>query len=216
MYKTILFDWDGTLLDSNQLINESNMYALNKYGNRTFTEDDVKPFNGPPLMSVYEKLYPEFADQILSAYRSYNDTHHDEVVNLFPEVEQTLRKLKKSKYSLGIVSMKRRHMVERGVALFGLLDVFDVIIGGDECVNKKPHAEPILKAMERLGARKKETLMLGDNWQDIESANNAEIDSVFVTWSQKPYEVVAPYQPTYCIDKMNELVKIIERKNVSK
>lgn len=211
MIKTILFDWDGTLLDSNQLINESNLYALNKHGDRLFTEEDVKPFNGPPLKKVYQELYPDKAEVILNAYREFNDTQHDEMVQLFKGVEKVLRLLKEKGIKLGVVSMKRRHMVERGIRLFGLDDVFEVVIGGNDCVKHKPDKEPIERAMNKLEATKETTLMVGDNWQDIESANNAGIQSVFVKWSQKPYEIVAPYQPTFCIDSMDEILNLVEK-----
>ncbi|MDF7683002.1 HAD-IA family hydrolase [Lactobacillus sp. ESL0679] len=212
MIKTILFDWDGTLLNSNDLINESNMYALNKYGDHTFTVDEVKPFNGRHLIDVYRELYPGLEDKILYAYNTYSDLRHDQSVRLFPDVKEVLQKLKNLGCHLGVVSMKRKYMVNHGLNLFNLASVFDVVIGGDECKRRKPDAEPILIAMQKINANPKETLMIGDNWQDIESANNAHTRSVFVTWSQKNYEQIRPYQPTYCIDRMSDLLQIVREK----
>lgn len=213
MINTILFDWDGTLLDSNDLINESNIYALNKFGDRIFTEKDVKPFNGQDLRVVYQKLYPGLEDKILKAYNTYSDERHDQSVKLFPKVKQVLFSLKRQGCCLGVVSMKRKSMVKHGIELFNLDSTFDVVIGGDECRRKKPDGEPILLAMQKVKANFEFTLMVGDNWQDIASANNAKVKSVFVNWSQKSYKQVQQYHPTYCIDKMTDLVEIVKEEN---
>lgn len=212
MIKNILFDLDGTLLDSNRLINESNMYALNKYGDYQYTEEEVKKFNGVSLIDAYRELYPDKAEAIQVAYREYNDKHHDEMVSLFPNVTEVLQQLKEQGITMGIVSMKRRARVEHGLKLFNLLDLFDVVIGGDDCIKHKPHPEPLEQAMEKINADYSNTLMVGDNWQDIEAANNANIPSVFVSWSQKNLADIQPYKPHYVIDKMEELLEIVEEK----
>lgn len=213
MIQTILFDWDGTLLNSNDLINQSNIHALNQYCEHQYTEDEVKPFNGPPLIQVYKEIYPEKAEEILAAYRAFNGEHHDEMVHLFPNVVTVLRALKTQHITLGVVSTKRRKMVIQGIELFHLSDVFDVVIGGDSCSVHKPHGDPILQGMKEVQAEKATTIMVGDNWQDIEAANNAGIRSVFVEWSQKSLAEMKPYNPTATIQTMNQLLALVKKEN---
>src|SRR5690625_965914 len=90
---TILFDLDGTLLDTNRLIHESFVYTLEQYGFQ-FSDEEILQFNGPPLVHTFTELNPEKVNEMVQTYRTHNLARHDDYVSLFPNVKETLVQLK--------------------------------------------------------------------------------------------------------------------------
>ena len=104
--KTLLFDFDGTLADTNALISHSHLHVLEEYYPGAYNLDSVRAFNGPSLEMVYGSLNPQEKDQMIKKYRAYNERHHDDMVKLFPKVSENLAKLQKHGIQLGVVSTK--------------------------------------------------------------------------------------------------------------
>lgn len=205
--ETILFDLDGTLIDTNELILESFRHTFNYYGYQ-FTNDELLTFNGPPLIDTFSSLDKYKADEMISTYREHNLAHHNDYVRLFPNVKETLEKLSKSNLKLGIVSTKMRTGVNLGLKVTGLEDFFEHIITIDDVHNAKPHPEPVLKGMNRLGGNPDTTLMVGDNYHDIEAGKNAGVHTAGVAWSGKGKEFLQQFKPTFMLDDMNDLLGI--------
>lgn len=164
---TVLFDFDGTIADTNQLISESYLHVLNQYYPGEYTTELVKPFNGPSLNDVFNQINPEKGQQMVKEYREYNHRMHDELIRPFPEVKESLAKLKAAGLKLAVVSTKYNLVLRKGLDLLELTDYFDTIIGGDDYEKAKPDPEPLELAMSRLGVTPAECIMVGDNWQDI-------------------------------------------------
>ncbi|MBP6563654.1 MAG: pyrophosphatase PpaX [Neisseriaceae bacterium] len=202
---TVLFDFDGTLLNSNELIAQSHLYVLDHYYPGVYNRTSVRQFNGPPLSSVYERLDPLRAEDMMARYRSFGHDKHDEWVSLFPDVVTTLAQLRRAGKKIAIVSTKRNHILDRGLDLFALRDHVDVVIGGSDCLLHKPDPEPIHKALAALGSEPATSIMVGDNWQDIASAHNAGVKSVFVAWSEKTLHDILPHTPDFMVHSMAEL-----------
>lgn len=209
MISTVLFDFDGTLIDSNKLIQTSHLYVLDKYFPNQYDETSVLKFNGPPLKVVYEQIDAKNADKLIAEYRAFNLEHHDELVELFPEVKLNLAKLRANGIQVAIVSTKVRKTLYKGIELFELEPYFDAIFSGDDYSKQKPDPEPILSAMEKLGAKPETTIMVGDNWQDIEAAHRAGVKGIFVEWSEKTIEEIAPFNPDKIVESMSELTEWI-------
>ncbi|WP_047980809.1 pyrophosphatase PpaX [Ornithinibacillus contaminans] len=207
--RTILFDLDGTLIDTNELINASFFHTFNEYGLR-FSDEEILAFNGPPLKETFEKIDLDKAEAMITTYRSHNLAHHDEYVKTFPNVKETLQLLKDNGISLGIVTTKMRKTAIRGLKFTGIDSYFDTIIAIDDVTNAKPHPEPVLQAMKALNAERETTLMVGDNSHDIESGQNAGVLTAGVAWSLKGEKVLKSYQPTYMLHDMHDLLKLIE------
>ncbi|MBP6117404.1 MAG: pyrophosphatase PpaX [Neisseriaceae bacterium] len=205
MIDTVLFDFDGTLLNSNELIAQSHLHVLNHYYPDQYSREAVRLFNGPPLRSVYEQIDPERSDEMLARYRTFSHKHHDDWVSLFPGVIDTLISLRRSGKKIAIVSTKLNEILEQGLALFNLRDHVDVVIGGSDCLHHKPDPEPINKALLALNSQADTSVMVGDNWQDIASAHNAGVKSVFVGWSEKTLLDLRPHSPDYVVHSMTEL-----------
>ncbi|WP_096269458.1 pyrophosphatase PpaX [Paucisalibacillus globulus] len=204
---TILFDLDGTLIDTNKLITESFYHTFNHFG-LEFTHDEILAFNGPPLKETFEKIDLDKAEAMITTYREHNLEHHDAYVKIFPNVKETLEKLKKQGIQLGIVTTKMRGTAIRGMKITGIYDYFDTIIALDDITNAKPHPEPVLSAMKNIQADPETTLMVGDNHHDIESGHNAGVKTAGVAWSLKGEEVLRKYHPTYMLHDMKDLLEI--------
>ena len=205
---TVLFDFDGTLIDTNELIYKSFVYTFDKFG-YSFTKDEILLFNGPPLRETFSNINPELADEMIRTYREHNAKHHDEYVKLFPNVRETLTTLKENGYQLAIVSAKMREGVEQGLEITKIGSYFDTIVTIDDVINPKPHPEPVVKALTELNTPPAEAIMVGDNYHDILSGNHAGTKTAGVSWSIKGEEYLKQYNPTYMLQDMTDLLPIV-------
>src|SRR5690625_714201 len=205
--ETVLFDMDGTLIDTNELIHKSFEYTLGYYG-YTFTHEEILQFNGPPLIATFTNLNPDLAEEMVETYREHNLEHHNDYVKLFPNVKETLEILQQQGKKMGIVSAKMRPGVELGLEITGIENFFDTIVSVDDVENPKPHPEPVLKAMKNIGGKLETSIKVGDNYHDIESGKNAGMKTVAVSWSLKGEEYLQKFNPTYMIDDMRDLLPI--------
>lgn len=208
-YTAALFDFDGTLANSNELINRTHFTVLEELFPGEYTMESVRQFNGPSLTEVYGTLIPDRAEEIVNQYRQLNSELHDEMITVFEGVQEELKRLKDNGIKLAVVSTKRNDMIERGIRVLGLENLFDVVIGSDSYTHFKPNPEPIYRALAELNVLHNQAIMIGDNAHDIESATNAGIPSVFVEWSQKTMDEISPYNPTYTVNSMKELTNLI-------
>ncbi|OAT81479.1 pyrophosphatase [Bacillus sp. MKU004] len=206
---TVLFDLDGTLINTNDLIISSFLHTLNHYYPGQYAEPDVLPFMGPPLEESFGDLDPEKTEEMCAHYRAYNHEHHDELVTEFEGVYETVEALHKQGYKLAIVSTKVRDVVLKGLDLMNLRQFFDVVITLDEVENAKPHPEPIQKALLELGSSPEEAVMVGDNHHDILAGKNAGCLSAGVAWSAKGRDHLMQYEPDFMLDTMTDLLKVV-------
>lgn len=206
---TILFDLDGTLIDTNELIISSFLHTLNHFYPGDYDRESVLPFMGPPLQESFGKLNPDQCDEMCAHYREHNQANHDELVKEFEGVTETIETLHEQGYKLAIVSTKSRMMVIRGLELMGLKPYFDVIISLDEVEHPKPHPEPVQKALEALGSTPDEALMVGDNHHDILGGRNAGALSAGVAWSAKGKAHLEQYEPDFMLDTMQDILTIV-------
>lgn len=203
--KAILFDFDGTLADTNQLITDSFLHVLTPLFPGKYNEENVQSFNGPPLEAVFKQLFPKDYKEKVSEYRRYNLEHHDELICLFPDVKEALTELKEAGFKLAIVSTKSNLTLNKGIKTLGLEGYFDVTVGNGDYEKFKPDPEPLFLAMSKLGVKADECMMVGDNWHDIEAGHNAGVKPIFVKWSRKEKSVIEPYKPYKMVSSMLEL-----------
>ncbi|MFC5466592.1 pyrophosphatase PpaX [Lederbergia graminis] len=207
---TLLFDLDGTLIDTNELIVSSYLHTLEQYYPGQYTRNDVLPFMGPTLHDVFMGINPEKAEEMISVYRKYNLEKHDLLVKEFNGVFETIRTLHENGYKLAIVSTKVGSTVMKGLKLTNLDQFFDVVISLDEVENPKPHPEPLIKALSQLESEPGEAIMIGDNHHDIDGGKNAGTFTCGVAWSLKGREYLEQFDPDYIIENMSELLDIVE------
>lgn len=210
-YKTLLFDLDGTIIDTNELIINSFIYTLENYYPGKYTREDIIPHMGRPLIDQIKHFgEEELVEEMIEMYREHNIRTHDDMIREFPYVKEVLTELHQLGASLGVVTTKMDVTTKMGLELFGLDKLMSTIVTYGDTELHKPAPEPILLAMERLNADPETTLMVGDSQYDIEAAQNAGITSIGVSWSVKGEEFLMAYNPDYIIRDMRDLIPIVK------
>jgi len=212
---TVLFDLDGTLINTNELIISSFLHTLNTYYPDQYKREDVLPFIGPSLHDTFSKIDESKVEEMIACYRQFNHDHHDELVEEYETVYETVQELKKQGYKVGIVTTKARQTVEMGLKLSKLDEFFDVVVTIDDVEHVKPHPEPLQKALELLDAKPEEALMVGDNHHDIVGGQNAGTKTAAVSWTLKGRAYLEAYKPDFMLDKMSDLLPILSNMNRS-
>jgi pyrophosphatase PpaX len=210
MIHTVLFDLDGTIIDTNELIIESYLHAFEGLTPEPMTREYIIPHMGRPLVEQM-RLFSgkDEVDDIILKYRKFNIERHDEFVVEFPFVRETLAKLHAAGIKLGIVTSKIRTTTEMGLKYCGMYEYIDTIVSVDEVERPKPDPEGIRKALKELGSSADGALMVGDSHYDIEAAHNAGIPCAAVAWSLKGIDYLKQYKPAYIIDDIRELFPIV-------
>jgi pyrophosphatase PpaX len=205
-YDFYLFDADGTLFDTIDLICTCFQYVAGKYAGRTLVREKIIDGIGLPLRDqiVHHLGRSMDHDTILDDYRDYQMAIFAGGVKLFPDVEVTLQALKDAGKKLAVVTSRRRPSLDQMLQVTDTAKYFDALVTPEDTGRHKPHAEPVLKAMTLLGADKTQTVFTGDALFDICSGADAGIDTVFVTWSHSALASL-PMPPTWTIDSMREL-----------
>lgn len=207
---TILFDLDGTLIDTNELIVSSYLHTLDQYLPGQFQRQDVLPFMGPALRDVFEEIDSTRTDEMIRTYREYNLSNHDRLVTEFEGVNETIRSLSENGYKLAVVTTKLADVAKMGLKLTGLDQYFQVLIALDDVEKAKPDPEPIYKALDILGSKPESAMMVGDNHHDVLAGKNAGTMTAGVSWTLKGREHLAAYDPDYMLDQMPDLLSILE------
>ncbi len=207
--ETILFDLDGTLIDTNELIIASFTHTLEQFSDKSYTREEIMDFIGPPLVDSLKKIDPNRIEEMMEAYRVHNYANHEKYVKAYPTVVDTMIALKEAGFKLGIVTTKLNHAAQLGLELSGMKDIFDSLIGLDDVTHAKPHPEPILTAMGELKANPMTTLMVGDNYHDIEAGHNAGVKTAGVAWTIKGREVLEAHEPDFMLEEMSDLLQIV-------
>lgn len=194
-FKAILFDLDGTLLDTSGLIVDSFKHAFQIHYRKEVDVSKVHEFFGKSLRSAMEYLGPDKVD---------------ELIDIFPNVVTTIEFLHKNNIKLGIVTSKTQKTAIRGLKIFGLDQYFPVVIGIEECMNPKPHPEPVQTAMRLLSVNSEECLMIGDSTADISSGKSAGVKTAAVKWTHVNWNNILGEKPDYVLENMEDLLYIME------
>jgi pyrophosphatase PpaX len=208
-YKTYLFDADGTLLDTTELIYQSFLNSCRLFGNYEIERTEVYKHIGIPLETQLElylgKRSSHEFEKILKTHAAYQKQIYNQTLKAFNGVLPGLEELKKRDVQLGIVSSRTRESLDRYMKHVNIFDFFTVISTPERTENHKPHPEPVLWAMDQIKADPRDTIFVGDAVFDIESGNSAGVDTAFVTWGHNTEAQVAG-NPTYIINSFDELL----------
>jgi pyrophosphatase PpaX len=210
MISTILFDLDGTILDTNELIIASFMHALYEHQLTPVTREQIISQMGGSLKEQIALFSGKTdAEDIVQSYRTFNLLKHDEMVQVFPHVQEVMSALHAQGIQMGIVTSKIRLTTLQGLKLFGLEPYLSTVVTLDDVVKHKPHPESVLLALSQLKADPKTALMVGDSQYDLLSAQDAGVRSAGVAWSLKGESFLRTFNPTYIIQDMRDLLKIV-------
>ena len=208
--KALLFDFDGTLLNTNDLILDTFMHVLGEKFPGQYTREDCLRFIGPSLTETFDEVTPGETEEMIAKYQEFNMAHHDELVKGYDNVVETLQQLHNMGVRMAIVSTKRRSSLARGMKLMNIEHLFETIVGFDDVEHVKPHPEPVLVALERLGVEKDNAIMIGDNHHDIVAGQNAGVQTAGVSWSVKGADYLRTFNPDYMLEHMQDLIEIVK------
>jgi phosphoglycolate phosphatase len=215
MIKAILFDMDGTILNTLTDIQIAVNYACKQKGFELQSLDKIRQSVGNGALKLIERIVPsglsreEILD-VFNIYQSYYDKHHTKHTGPYPGIIDLLKELKMSGFLLGVVSNKFEHLVEAlNQQLFH--GYFDVSIGETKGVPIKPAPDMIYRALNKLQVNQHEVIFVGDSDTDIITAKNASLKSFGVTWGFRDQEVLIQHGADYIIHQPHELLDVLKK-----
>ncbi|HJU65005.1 MAG TPA: HAD-IA family hydrolase [Gemmatimonadaceae bacterium] len=204
----LLFDLDGTLVDSVELILASFRHAFKAHLGEAPPDDAWITGIGTPLITQIRGLVPgneQLAQEIAASYRAYQRDHHDAMLREFEGVRDTLELLCGLGHPTGLVTSKMGDMAHRALTFTRLADLVDVIVSADICERHKPDPEPVHMALRALDYRPHEAFFVGDSTHDIVAGNAAGVVTVAALWGPFSRETLERASPTYLIEHIREL-----------
>jgi pyrophosphatase PpaX len=186
----ILFDLDGTLLDTQELILASYRYTTREVLGETLPDESMLPLIGIPLLNQMRIIAPKHADELVEVYREHNARMHNELIRSFEGTQEALNALCAEGKRLVVVTSKRNEPARRGLECFGLQNYFEFIIGSDDTAKHKPDPEPLLLAVERLAVPVDACVYVGDSPYDMQAARAANITGIAALWGMFPRDTL--------------------------
>ena len=223
MLTAVLFDFDGTLVDTTELIYQSLRHASNEVLGHEPPRETLMAYVGQPLpdqmAALVEKEYDgpsdadadSIAEELLKSYRLHNEEHHEALIRKFPDVEKSLARLKDAGVKIAVVTSKRRHSVDMAIDTFPELGrVTDHFVTMEDTKEHKPKPAPLLKGLELLGdVPLAEAAYVGDSPHDIEAARAADLTSVGVSWGAFTVEDLQAANPDYLVGDLDAAVDVL-------
>jgi pyrophosphatase PpaX len=211
MLRAALFDFDGTLVDTTELIYQSLRHATGEVLGREIPRDTLMANVGQPLPHQMEVIDAERAEALLESYQLHNEQHHNALIGEFPGVEDSLARLRAGGVGIVVVTSKRRPSVEMALKTFpGLGDVVDRFVTMEDTAKHKPHPAPLLKGLEFLGGiTPKEAAYVGDSPFDVAAAQGAGVQSIAVSWGAFSADSLRSAGPDYLVPDLYSAVDVL-------
>jgi pyrophosphatase PpaX len=205
----ILFDLDGTLVDTIALLLASMRHAFTTCGVPCPTDAQWTAGIGTPLGTQFRDFVHDDATvaRLIAAYRAYQHEHHDALTSAYEGIPALVARLEERGHPIGIVTSKADYLAERALAWVGLIGHVDVVIGADSVTRHKPHPEPVLVALERLGASRETAIFVGDSPHDIASGNAAGVRTIGVAWGA--FDRASLMEAEIVVDSVAELERVL-------
>lgn len=204
-WSVVLFDFDGTLVDSVALIVASFRHALGD----EVDDAELRSWIGRPLRLLMEQRRPGGADESMAAYRAFYREHHDALIAPIEGVPGLLADLVAAGVTTGVVSSKRADFIELGLSALDLVDTVEILASQDDTTRHKPHPDPLLLAADRLGVEPTECVYVGDAVVDLRAGRAAGMSTIGVTWGAGLRSDLVGTRPTAVVDDIAELRGIL-------
>lgn len=198
-FETYLFDLDGTLIDSTDLIMEAFRHTMRTHLGAVPDENRWRAGFGRPLRPQLANFARDAgqASRMVDTYRDFTDEHHDRLLRPFPGIDDALAALRRGGARLGIVTSKTNGLARRGLARCGLDGRFDALVGMDDVQPHKPHPAPVLAALRQLSADAGRAVFIGDSPYDIQAGRAAGVRTAAVLWGAFSRKELDPQSPDY-------------------
>ena len=207
----LLFDLDGTLIDTVDLILKSYRHTVNAHGYTPLPDKEWLKNLGIPLRIQFRHFTeePDEIQAMISTYVEHNMEHHDSLVLEYPGVRDAVASFRDVGYRLAVVTSKMHGGLERGLERGGYDGLFEVLVGADDVENPKPHPEPVLMALEKLGVTPERAVFLGDSPHDMASGKAAGVRVGAVMWGPFSREELADSEPDYWLESPSDLRRFL-------
>ncbi len=211
MLKAVLFDFDGTIVDTTELIHQSMRRATGEILGRTPSREVLLANVGQPLPRQMELLDPARAEELLASYRLHNEELHEDLIEAFPNVETSLARLRDAGLRLAVVTSKHRFSLEMALESFpALRDAVDAFVTMEDTTEYKPHPAPLLKGIELLGdVPPDRAAYVGDSPFDVAAAHAAGMLSVAVSWGVFTEEDLREAEPDRLFKDLDSAVEFL-------
>ena len=209
----VLFDLDGTLIDSIQLIVEAAEHAFRGRAGRAPTRAEWVAGIGTPLITQLREFATDEDDlaRLIAGYRTYQQVHHDRLTRCFDGIVDVVAGLRSRGHPLGVVTSKMDAIARRSLEHVGLMPLMDVIIGADACTRHKPDPEPVHLALSTLGYAPREAVYVGDTVHDIEAGRAAGVRTIAVAWGACTRQQLETAEPDVIIEGIHDLPSAIAK-----
>jgi phosphoglycolate phosphatase len=209
--KLIIFDLDGTLVNTIRDITNALNYALTSVGRKPITVDEAKHLVGEGITRLIEKIIGDNGvterDEIIKKFLSYYGEHLVEFSYIYPNVTETLEVLKE--YRKAVISNKRESLSRQLLEKLDLLRYFDIVVGGDTAPERKPSPVPVRHVLKQLQVRPEDAVIVGDSNFDIEAGKKSGVRTVAVTYGFRDRQYLT--EANDIIDDMGELPALLDR-----
>jgi pyrophosphatase PpaX len=184
MPDALLFDLDGTLIDSIELIMRSMRHAFDGYAASAPTDAEWRALIGRPLVDSFREFVPKESDveRLIGRYREYQLEHHDRLVRPYEGIVAAIEGFAAEGHPMALVTSKADWLAVRALLHVGLDSAISVVVGCDSCTRHKPHPEPVERALALLRSAPEDAIFVGDSPHDVESGRAAGVRTIGVTW----------------------------------
>jgi pyrophosphatase PpaX len=208
--QSVIFDLDGTLIDTVELIRVSFRHATEAVLGEALPDEVTMANVGQPLLTQFRDMAPEHADELLRVYREFNREHHDKLAQAYPGTLETLRELERRGIPMAIVTSKGTESATRGIVQFGLASFVSVVVTADDVPLHKPDPHPLRVAAELLGVELGYSLYLGDSPHDMQAAISGDAIAVAALWGAfRAQDVLAP-GPAFALGSILDLPALLD------
>jgi len=207
----LLFDLDGTLVDTVELILASMRHAFADYPGRRPRDADWIEGIGKPLRVQLGELAarPEDVEPLLSRYREFFWAHHDRMTRPFPGAVELVARLRAQGHPVGIVTAKLVEPARRTLALTGLAAHVDAVVGADTIPEHKPDPAPVLRLLADLGRRADEAILVGDSPHDVAAGNAAGVATAAALWGASTHEALLAAHPRWLVTSLSQVEELV-------
>lgn len=212
-FPVVLFDLDGTLIDSLELLVRAMQHAFDSFAGPRPTVEEWVATIGRPLVWQFGRYArnDDELQQLVRTYRAFQYEHHDRLTRPFDGIPALVHALASAGHPLGVVTSKSDHLANRALSHVGLAEHFAVVVGADRTERHKPDPDPLWLALREIGAEVSDAVYVGDSPFDVLAANAAGVRSIAVTWGAAPHAVLAQASPAHVVASVPELESVIAK-----
>ncbi|NIN71255.1 MAG: HAD-IA family hydrolase [Gemmatimonadetes bacterium] len=210
-YRGILFDLDGTLVDSLDLILASYRHTMKTHLGRVPPDDEWKNTMGTPLRAQLQSFAssPEQAESMFRTYIEHNEANHERLIRTFPGMREAAVALRRAGYRLAVVTSKLGANAERELRTCGLDGLFDGLVSASDVRRPKPDPEPVVMGLQSIELPAEDALLVGDSLYDLQAGRAAGVDTAAALWGPFDRQHLAAGQPDHWLETIDQLLVLL-------